>query len=91
MNSTILTKLLRDNPIVVTGMGSFSSAGDSVNALWEAAVAGKGLAAWRDFEFESGTMRFAVCTAPELDPTQPLLHSVRKMDRVRSTIWVTSG
>jgi 3-oxoacyl-(acyl-carrier-protein) synthase len=91
MNSSILTNLLRDNPIVVTGMGSFSAAGDSVNALWEAAVAGRGLAAWREFDFESENLRFAVCNAPELDVTQPQMHPVRKMDRCVQIAWLAAN
>jgi 3-oxoacyl-(acyl-carrier-protein) synthase len=77
----VITTLLRENPIVVTGMGSFCAAGDSVGALWNAAIAGQSLAAWRDFDGENEHCRFAVCSASELDLSRPELHSVRKLDR----------
>src|SRR5450432_2726575 len=91
MNQPILTRLLRDNPIAVTGMGSFCAAGDSVDALWKAAVAGKGLAAWREFDFESENRRFAVCSAPELDITGSQMHPVRKMDRCVQMAWLAAN
>ena len=81
MNPSILCNLLRDNPIVVTGMGAVSAAGDSVAALCEAAVAGRGTAEWREFETGTGCPRFAVCSASELDVSPPELHPARKMDR----------
>src|SRR5437016_772316 len=77
----MLTQLLRDNPIVVTGMGAFSAAGDSVEALWQAALAGRGLAAWREFPIAAQPQRFAVCSAPPIDSSLPAMHSVRKSDR----------
>lgn len=77
MYSRVLAQLLRDNPLVITGTGAFSAAGDSVAALWQAAEAGHSLATWREFE----DTRFAVCSARELDPSRPELHPVRKMDR----------
>jgi 3-oxoacyl-(acyl-carrier-protein) synthase len=91
MKPSILTGLLRDNPIAVTGMGCFCAAGDSVDALWEAASAGKSPATWREFDFESEHMRFAVCSAPELDLTQPQLHPVRKMDRCVQIAWIAAN
>ena len=81
---------LRDNPIVVTGMGSFSAAGDSVDALWRGAIAGRSLAAWREFGDEKGRSRFAVCSAPALDATRPELHPVRKLDRCVQMAWLTA-
>ena len=91
MNPSILTRLLRDDPIAVTGMGSFCAAGDSVDALWKAVVAGKGIAAWREFDFESENLRFAVCSAPELDITHPQMHPVRKMDRCVQMAWLAAN
>jgi 3-oxoacyl-(acyl-carrier-protein) synthase len=91
MNSSILTRLLRDNPIAVTGMGCFCAAGDSVDALWEAVAAGKSPAAWREFDFESKNLRFAVCRAPEPDITHPLMHPVRKMDRCVQMAWLAAN
>ena len=90
MNSSILTNLARDNPVVVTGTGCFSAAGGSVPELWEAAVAGHSTAAWREFEMGTGSSRFAVCSAPELDVSQPELHPVRKMDRSAQMAWLAA-
>jgi 3-oxoacyl-(acyl-carrier-protein) synthase len=89
--SSVITNLLRENPIVITGMGSFSSAGDSVEALWTGAVAGHGLADWQDFPNGGEKSRFAVCRAPELDDTRPELRSVRKLDRSVQIAWVAAN
>jgi nodulation protein E len=80
MTSSILAQLLRDNPIVVTGMGSYSAAGDSVDALWQAAFAGQGLAVWREFPVANHPpLRLAVCPAPEIDSSK--MRAVHKADR----------
>lgn len=82
MNSSTLGRLLRDNPIVVTGLGSYCAAGDSVEALWQAALAGRGLASWREFPSGNGQpFRFPVCVAPEIDTSMPESRSVRRVDR----------
>jgi 3-oxoacyl-(acyl-carrier-protein) synthase len=78
----MLTQLLRDNPIVVTGLGAYSVAGDSVEALWRAALAGRGLASWREFPVgDCPPQRFAVCSAPPLEVPVPELRFARKADR----------
>jgi len=77
----MLTQLLRDNPIVVTGVGSYSVAGDSVEALWRAAMAARGLAEWREFLVANESRRFAVCSAPPLEVHTPELRFARKADR----------
>jgi 3-oxoacyl-(acyl-carrier-protein) synthase len=89
MNS-VITNLLREKPIVVTGMGSFSSAGNSVDALWRAAIAGQSLAAWRNFENGEKESRFPVCSAPEIDVSAPELRSVRKLDRSVQMAWLAA-
>jgi 3-oxoacyl-(acyl-carrier-protein) synthase len=86
--SSVIANLLRQNPIVVTGMGSFSSAGDSVEALWRSATAGRSLATWQNF---GNGERFAVCSAPELDVTRPEMRSVRKLDRSVQMAWVAAN
>lgn len=90
MKSTMLADLARANPIVVTGMGCISAAGGSVAALWEASVAGRSTAAWRDFEMGTKSSRFAVCGTPGLDASQPELHPVRKMDRSAQIAWLAA-
>jgi 3-oxoacyl-[acyl-carrier-protein] synthase II len=81
MNTLRLPGLLRENPVVVTGIGAFSSAGAGVAALTAAALAGRSLARERDFPGHTAPQRFAVCAAPEVDSTRPELSAVRKMDR----------
>jgi len=91
MNSSPLKKLLQDNPLVITGMGAFSAAGDTAEKLWLAAHAGQSLAVWREFADGEDKGKFAVCGAPELDITQPELHPVRKMDRCVQMAWVAAN
>jgi 3-oxoacyl-(acyl-carrier-protein) synthase len=86
-----LASLLRDNPIVVTGMGAYSAAGDSVDALWRAAMAGRGLAARREFPMAGQSQHFAVCSAPSIDTSAPKLHSVRKADRSAHMALLAAG
>lgn len=81
MNSPLLARWLRDHPIVVTGLGCFSAAGDSVRRLWESAVAGRATARWEEFESRADKARFAVGRAPAIVAALPELHRVRKMDR----------
>jgi len=82
MNQSPLATLLRDNPIVVTGLGAYSAAGDSVEALWRAAIAGQSPAAWREFSVAGQpSQRFAVCSAPPLEVSGPEMRFARKADR----------
>lgn len=90
MKSLTLTNLLRDNPIVVTGTGCFSAAGDSRSTLWNAASAGQGTASWRKFAAGKQELRFAVCAAPEVDGSLPELRSVRKADRAAQMALLAS-
>lgn len=77
-----LSKLLQDNPLAITGMGCFSAAGDSVDPFWRSAIAGRSLAAWREFSLAAESPElFAVCTAPPIDTSSPEFRSVRKSDR----------
>ena len=88
--SSVIAKLLRDKPIVVTGMGAFSSAGDSVEALWQAAVSGRSLAAWKNFGGEDEKSSFAICSAPGIDVSRPELRTVRKLDRSVQMAWLAA-
>jgi len=89
--SSVIANLLSEKAIVVTGMGSFSSAGDSVETLWKGAIAGRSLAAWRNFANGTEKSCFAVCSAPELDASRPELRSVRKLDRSVQMAWVAAN
>jgi 3-oxoacyl-[acyl-carrier-protein] synthase II len=86
MSASILANLLRENPIAITGMGCVSAAGNSVEDLWDAAIAGESLAAWRDFGPEHQS-KFAVCSAPDLKASGAEMNPVRKMDRVVQLAW----
>jgi 3-oxoacyl-(acyl-carrier-protein) synthase len=77
-----LAKLLQDNPLAITGMGCFSAAGDSVDALWQSAITGRTPAAWRHFPMPGRPpQRFAVCNAPPVDVSLAEFRAVRKADR----------
>ncbi|HVV00542.1 MAG TPA: beta-ketoacyl-[acyl-carrier-protein] synthase family protein [Verrucomicrobiae bacterium] len=91
MSRSILNKLLADNPIVITGAGSMSAAGDSVEALWSAAITGRSLAQWREFEIESRRGRFAVCSAPDLDGLVSEVKQARRMDRSVQLAWCAAN
>jgi 3-oxoacyl-(acyl-carrier-protein) synthase len=91
MNCSVLANLIRDNPVVVTGMGCVSAAGSSTAALWEAAAAGRSTAAWRDFQMGPEPSRFAVCTAGELDVSQVEFYRPRTMDRSTQMAWLAAN
>src|SRR5436190_24212518 len=77
-----ITKLLREEPVVVTGMGHYGATGTSVDGLWQAAVAGKVPAVWRDFGMGGGQRAYAVCEAPAWQPgAVEFPAAVRKADR----------
>jgi len=86
----VIAKLLREKPIVVTGMGSFSAAGDSIDALWSQASAGRSLAAWRQFENGHGKLHFPVCSAPEIEISRPEMRPIRKLDRSVQMAWLAA-
>ena len=77
-----LTALLRQDPIVVTGMGAVSAAGHGVRALWEAVAARRGLADWVDVNLlQGGKWRVAGCAVPALDWTgHPWRGMARRVD-----------
>ena len=63
-----LTAWLRDDPIVVTGLGAVSAAGHDVAGLWEAVAARRGLADWVEVDLpQGGRSRVAGCAVPALD------------------------
>lgn len=74
---TLLAKLLAADPVVVTGLGTISCAGESAEALWNATQSGSVAARWKFFSKES--KRFAVCEAPKISIPLPKL--VRQSDR----------
>jgi len=75
---------------MVTGTGSISAAGSSVAGLWDSAMAGKSLAAWREFQIAGTVQSFAVSTAPAMDANDPGLHAVRRKDRCVQLAWLAA-
>lgn len=87
MKATVLRQLLAANPLVVTGCGACSAAGESVAALWDQAVNGRVTAGLREFSMGGRQRSFAVCSAPAIDLQRPELHPVRRADRVVQLAW----
>jgi 3-oxoacyl-(acyl-carrier-protein) synthase len=86
--SSPLIQLLRHCPLVVTGIGCLSAAGQSADALWNAAVHGQSTATWFTVHCDSAPRRFAACHAGEL--TEAGLHPVRKSDRSVQLAWLAA-
>jgi 3-oxoacyl-[acyl-carrier-protein] synthase II len=91
MKSSPLASWLRDDPIVITGIGAFSAAGADMSSLWDAAIAGRISATERIFGDGPELSRFAVCAAPAVDVTLPELRPFRKMDRCVQAAWLAAA
>lgn len=91
VNNTILRDLLKDTPLVITGCGVISAAGESVEELWDSVVAGRSPALWRQFEVGGGVRNFAICAAPRWDTGEPELQPVRHMDRSAELAWLAAA
>lgn len=91
MRSPVVRKLLREDPVVVTGMGSLSAGASSPEALWELLRGGRSPARWfRGGEPVQGRP-VAVCEVTE-DP-QTLLDywPARRMDRCAQLGLLAAG
>ena len=77
MAESRLVRLVREQPLVVTGMGAFSAGGANAEELWNAAVAGKGTA--RGLELEG--RRWPACLAPEVDLSREEFRRLQRLDR----------
>ena len=77
-----ITTLLRDDPIVVTGIGAVSAAGHSVSGLWDAVMEQRSLAAWVNAASpQGGVVQVAGCAVPPLDwAGHPWLGMARRVD-----------
>ncbi|MBI3876947.1 MAG: beta-ketoacyl-[acyl-carrier-protein] synthase family protein [Verrucomicrobia bacterium] len=75
-----LREMLREQPVVVTGMGAVSAAGAGVNLLWQAATRGISPAQWLAPE-QSGTERLPGCVAPTPEFEGEARHLAHKADR----------
>jgi 3-oxoacyl-[acyl-carrier-protein] synthase II len=79
--SPIFQQALRENPVVITGMGAISAAGIAVDDLWAWAVAGESPAAWHPFTREGQSWETAVCAAPAMEPLLAGYPRAHKLDR----------
>ncbi|NBV20378.1 MAG: beta-ketoacyl-[acyl-carrier-protein] synthase family protein [Proteobacteria bacterium] len=77
MNPPPLHHMLRECPVVVTGMGAYCGAGSTVAELWAAVLRGESPAAWLPPELAPPALHIAACRAS--DP--PVTRLTRKMDR----------
>ena len=77
VNPPLLHRLLRENPVVVTGMGAFCGAGANVAALWDTVMRGESPATWLPPELSPVGLSIAGCRAPN----PPLTRLTRRMDR----------
>ncbi len=87
MSTRKLARLIEETPVVVTGIGAVSAAGESVDALWRAVLAGEVSTVRREFEFGGRKQAFAVCPAPEPPLDRPEMRVVRRMDRCAQLGW----
>lgn len=87
MNTSVLNRLNTDRPVVVTGVGAISAAGDSVSALWNAAVTARVTTVQQDHYVGRRSEKFAVCCAPAFDTASPEFRPVRRMDRCAQFAW----
>ena len=77
----ILAQLLKEHPIVVTGVGAHTAAGAATEALWQQALRGVSSAAWLPGFGLSGEKPFAGCSSPAPRLDGDALRIARKMDR----------
>ncbi|HAV61436.1 MAG TPA: hypothetical protein DCY13_03620 [Verrucomicrobiales bacterium] len=91
MTAAPLATLLRECPIVITGMGCSSAAGHSVDQLWAAAVRGAGTAQWEDFEIGGRPVRQAVCRVAGIENAPVDVRPVRRRDRSVILAWIAAA
>jgi 3-oxoacyl-[acyl-carrier-protein] synthase II len=77
VNPPPLHRLLRECPVVVTGMGAFCGAGASVDELWQSVLRGESPADWLPPGLAPAALKVAAIRAPNPPPTR----LTRKMDR----------
>lgn len=90
MNQRLPARLLADTPVVVTGYGVATAAGNSVAELWQKALYGPSPAVLREYEIRGRLREFAVCAAPEYEPSHPRVNRFRRMDRSLQLAWVAA-
>lgn len=77
VNPPLLHRLLRENPVVVTGMGAFCGAGNNVGELWQTVLRGESPADWLPEQQSPTGLKVAGIRAPN----PPLTRLTRKLDR----------
>ena len=77
MNPPLLHHLLRENPVIVTGLGAFCGAGASAAELWQAVLRGESPADWLPTDCAPTGLPIAACRAAN----PPLTRLTRKLDR----------
>lgn len=77
VNPPLLHRLLRECPVVVTGMGTFCGAGTSAGELWKTVLSGESPADWLPPELAPAGLKAAGIRAANPPPTR----LTRRMDR----------
>ena len=90
MSASKLSTLLRENPIVVTGMGAFSSAGATSDKLWNSVATGRGTARGISFEESKLAKSYPACVAPEINFAREELRRLRRLDRTVQLGWIAA-
>jgi 3-oxoacyl-[acyl-carrier-protein] synthase II len=90
MTPSLLTRLINETPVVVTGCGVATAAGHSVAALWQTALSGPAPVVRREFDIGGQSRAFAVCAAPETCVGQPRLRRFGRLDRSVQLAWVAA-
>ncbi|MDQ2918881.1 MAG: beta-ketoacyl-[acyl-carrier-protein] synthase family protein [Verrucomicrobiota bacterium] len=90
MSASKLALFLRENPIVITGLGAFSATGDTADKLWDAAVVGRANA--RNIFFAHGETEkfYPAYVGPEIDFSRDELRRLRRLDRCVHMGWLAA-
>lgn len=81
MNQDFITRALRENPLVITGVGAISAAGNSASALWQSALAGLANGTHLSITAPGQDIAYAGCRVSDFALAADMRRVVRKMDR----------
>ncbi len=73
--------MLRECPVVITGMGVFSAAGCRTDDLWHSVSTGRSPARWKELSAPCAVQRVALCKAPPVELALAGCKLGRRMDR----------
>jgi 3-oxoacyl-(acyl-carrier-protein) synthase len=82
MPETRLTQLLRETPVLVTGMGAWTAAGRDAAETWTSALCGRSPAVWQEMPEGFSPGRLPVCPAATPTPEDTGLRPHRRTDRL---------